>query len=168
VSQSVRSITSSLLAKLHQKNNEFSVVPLNRLRSLENSEDSQWGGARLRMMLQCIYTIAFLCLLRFDEVLRIELKDIEVIDKFKGHIKLILPFRKTHQYGGMSHLSFFTSPEIKPFHLFFNRKELHLDPVHHLLRWIHVSHLTTGPLFRRIDSYDRVVQSGNKGLVSPL
>jgi len=51
-------------------------------------------------MLQCIYTIAFLCLLRFDEVLRIQLKDIEVVDKLKGHIKLVLPFRKTHQYGG--------------------------------------------------------------------
>ena len=51
-------------------------------------------------MLQCIYTIAFLCLLRFDEVLRIELKDVEVIDQKKGQIRLSLPFRKTHQYGG--------------------------------------------------------------------
>jgi len=167
VSQSVRSITSSLLAKLHENNREFSVVPLNRLRSLEISEDTQWGGARLRMMLQCIYTIAFLCLLRFDEVLRIELRDIEVVDKFKGHIKLSLPFRKTHQYGGMSHLLVFTRLEIKPFHLFFNRKELHLDPVHHLLRWIHVSRLTVGPLFRRIDSYDRVVVTGTKPLACP-
>jgi hypothetical protein len=52
-------------------------------------------------MLQCIYSIAFLCLLRFDEVLRIQLKDIEVVDKLKGQIKLTLPFRKTHQYGGI-------------------------------------------------------------------
>jgi len=66
----------------------------------ENTMDQHWGGARLRMMLQCVYTIAFLCLLRFDEVLRIELKDIEVIDKNEGHIALTLPFRKTHQYGG--------------------------------------------------------------------
>ena len=71
-------------------------------------------------MLQCIYAIAFLYLLRFDEVLHIELKDIEVIDKTKGHIKLILPFRKTHQYGGKSILSIFTRLEIKPFHLFYN------------------------------------------------
>ena len=102
VSQSARSITSSLLSKLYQKNMEFTVQPLSRLRHLENSKDLHWGGARLRMMLQCIYTIAFLCLLRFDEVLRIELKDIEVVDKLKGHIKLTLPFRKTHQYGGLS------------------------------------------------------------------
>jgi len=119
----------------------------------------------VRMMLQCVYTIAFLCLLRFDEVLRIELKNIEVIDKLKGHIKLTLPFRKTHQYGGMRPSSIFTNLEIKPFHLYFNRKEPHLDPLHHLLRWIHVSRLTTGPLFRRVDSTDRVVIAGNKALV---
>jgi integrase len=78
---------------------------MTRQRHRGNTESEQlgeqWGGARLRMMLQCIYTIAFLCLLRFDEVLRIEFKDIEVVDKCKGHIKLTLPFRKTHQYGGI-------------------------------------------------------------------
>ena len=58
----------------------------------------------------------------------------------------------------------FYKPEIKPFHLFFNHKEPHLDPVHHLLHWIHVSQLTAGPLFRRIDPYDRVVIVGNKAL----
>ena len=55
--------------------------------------------------------------------------------------------------------------EIKPFHLYFNRKESHLDPVHHLLRWIHVSRLMSGPLFRRIDSFDQVVMAGSKALV---
>ena len=74
--------------------------PLSKIRRFENPEDPEWGGPRLCMMLQCIYTIAFLCLLRFDEVLQIQLKDIEVIDKLKGYIKLTLPFRKTHQYGG--------------------------------------------------------------------
>ena len=130
-----------------------------------NSEDQQWGGARLRIMLQCIYAIAFLCLLRFDEVLRIELKDIEVIDKLKGHIKLTLPFRKTHQYGGNFISSTFTNLEIKPFHLFFNRKEPHLDPVHLLLRWMYVSRFTSGPLFRRIDTQDRVSMNSTKALV---
>lgn len=129
------------------------------------NKDQQWGGARLRIMLQCIYAIAFLCLLRFDEVLRIELKNIEVIDKLKGHIKLTLPFRKTHQYGGNFICSIFTNLEIKPFHLFFNRKELYLDPVHLLLRWIHVSRLTTGPLFRRIDTQDRVPMNSTKALI---
>lgn len=61
--------------------------------------------------------------------------------------------------------SIFTNIEIKPFHLYFNRSEPHLDPIHHLLRWIHVSRLTTGPLFRRIDTLDRVVLTGSKALV---
>ena len=63
-------------------------------------DEHYWGGKRLRLMLNCIYTFAFLCLLRFDEVLRIQLKDIEVVSREKGHIKLTLAFRKTHQYGG--------------------------------------------------------------------
>ena len=153
---------------MYEKNNEFEVQSFGTIQSHVNSEDQQWGGARLRIMLQCIYAIAFLCLLRFDEVLRIEVKDIEVIDKLKGHIKLTLPFRKTHQYGGNFIASNFTNLEIKPFHLFFNRKELHLDPVHLLLRWMHVSRLTTGPLFRRIDIQDRVSMNSTKALVQSL
>ena len=92
-----------LLKRLYEKNKSVPIShDLMRMRKFENTEDIHWGGGKLRMMLQCIYTIAFLCLLRFDEVLRIQLKDIEVVDKEKGHIKLTLPFRKTHQYGGMS------------------------------------------------------------------
>jgi len=53
------------------------------------------------MMFQCIYTIAFLCLLHFDEVLQISLKDIEIVNKKKDHIKLTLLFKKTHQYEGI-------------------------------------------------------------------
>lgn len=67
-----------------------------------------WGGARARRMLHAAYTIAFLCLLRFDEVLRIQCHDIEVVSK--TCIKLTLPFRKTSQFGGTSfQLSFYTS-----------------------------------------------------------
>ena len=62
--------------------------------------ERNWGGGRLRLMLQCIYTIAFLCLLRFDEVLKIQAHHLEVIDEAKGEIKLTLPFRKTHKHGG--------------------------------------------------------------------
>jgi hypothetical protein len=55
--------------------------------------------------------------------------------------------------------------EIKPFHLFFNRKESHMDPVHHLLRWIRELRQQSGPLFRNFDAYDRPILNG-KGLVS--
>jgi hypothetical protein len=101
VPQSVRWITSDILEKLHAKNSSYEVQRLARIKQKDDLENSEWAGARQRRMLQCIYSIAFLCLLRFDEVLRIQLKDIEVMDKLKGQIKLTLPFRKTHQFGGI-------------------------------------------------------------------
>jgi hypothetical protein len=60
--------------------------------------DHEWGGGRARRLLQAAYTIAFLCLLRFDEVLKIQAQDIEVLSETS--ISLTLPFRKTSQFGG--------------------------------------------------------------------
>lgn len=85
-----------MLKKLYDINHSF---PIYRIGEAPLSE-SHWGGGRLRLMLQCIYSIAFLCLLRFDEVLKIQAHHIEVISEVEGHIKLTLPFRKTHKFGG--------------------------------------------------------------------
>ena len=50
-----------------------------------------------RRAIQAIYTIAFLCLLRSDEVLQIKREHV----KLEGDkIILTLPFRKTHRDGG--------------------------------------------------------------------
>jgi hypothetical protein len=52
------------------------------------------------------YTLAFLCLLRFNEVLKIKAHYIKVVGLFNlrgeeiGEIKLTLPFYKTKQLGG--------------------------------------------------------------------
>lgn len=51
-------------------------------------------------MIHCIYVLSFLCLLRFDEVLSIQVHHLEVKDKEKGLIMLHLLSRKTHQTGG--------------------------------------------------------------------
>jgi hypothetical protein len=51
-------------------------------------------------MLGAAYALSFLCLLRFDEVLKIQMHHIEFILDTK--IKLMLPFRKTHQFGRKS------------------------------------------------------------------
>ena len=57
-------------------------------------------------MIYLVYTLAFLCLLRFDEVLKIEAHYIEIVSLFdlKGEevkeIKLILPFYKTKKLRG--------------------------------------------------------------------
>jgi hypothetical protein len=70
--------------------------------NLDDDDLTNWGGYRQRVMLHAAYTLAFLCMLRFDEVLRIKAHHIEVIDTTgeTGEIKLSLPFRKTHQTGG--------------------------------------------------------------------
>jgi hypothetical protein len=99
-------MTSSLLKKLYDFNYSFTIYRLGEAPVIGQSDlavhdDHSWGGGRLRLMLQCIYTIAFLCLLRFDEVLKIESHHLEVLDEASGEIKLSLPFRKTHKYGGI-------------------------------------------------------------------
>ena len=62
-------------------------------------ELSNWAGPLQRLMLQAIYLLALTCLLRFDEVLKIQHHHIEVVDSNYGHIRLTLPFRKTQQKG---------------------------------------------------------------------
>ena len=55
------------------------------------------GGPLHRRALQAVYTIAFLCLLRIDKVLKIR---VEHIEWYNDKMVLSLPFRKTHQFGG--------------------------------------------------------------------
>jgi len=50
-----------------------------------------------RRALHAIYTIAFICMLRSDEVLKIRMEHLEILPT---KIILTLPFRKTHQFGG--------------------------------------------------------------------
>ena len=59
-----------------------------------------WGVRRAQRLLFAAYTIAFLCLLRFDEVLKIQLHDIEFVEE--NCFELTLPFRKTDQFGSDS------------------------------------------------------------------
>ena len=69
------------------------------LKSLHN-----WGGPLMRHALQAIYTIAFICLLRSDKVLKIHRDHVELVkdDNNSEYMILNLPFRKTHQDGRMS------------------------------------------------------------------
>ena len=95
------------------------------------------------------------------------MKDIEVIDKLKGYIKLILPFRKTDQYEGSAPPNCYCKLTLSRDQAFSSRFQLQrtMDPVDHLLHWIHLSRHTSGPLFRRFDAYDHRVATENKGLV---
>ncbi|KAF9233222.1 hypothetical protein BU15DRAFT_54200 [Melanogaster broomeanus] len=107
VAVSARAITSDSLSKLYHYNHlpqNWSIHPYQPgVRCRQPSEDpnkgclDDWGGGRARRLVQAAYTIAFICLLRCDEVLKIQLHDIEL---FEEGFVLTLPFRKTHQNGG--------------------------------------------------------------------
>jgi len=60
-----------------------------------------WGGPTTRRALHAIYTLAFICLLRSDEVLKIRRQDLELVQEDDKTVYMIvtLPFRKTHQGG---------------------------------------------------------------------
>jgi hypothetical protein len=91
---------SDLLEKLYDINFKVPVYQFGEALTANLGGHLNWAGGRLRRMLQCIYVIAFLCLLRFDEVLNIEAHQLEIVSEVNGQIKLTLPFRKTHQHGG--------------------------------------------------------------------
>ncbi|KAG1785018.1 uncharacterized protein HD556DRAFT_1451182 [Suillus plorans] len=107
--------------------------PISRKRKAENP--SEWAGFLLRMMLYLLYLLSMLCLLRYDEALRITWADVtfQVQDLLiKNHwldatpelftsqvryqptqfrVKLELPFRKTHQYGGIAPFYIYADPD---------------------------------------------------------
>ncbi|KAG7005366.1 hypothetical protein G7Y79_00020g048940 [Physcia stellaris] len=146
---SARAINERDLQRMWEYNRQHRPVDgLQRL-GTDHNGDRFWAGAKQRAMLQLAYAMAFLCLLRIDEVLRIEFHHIEIVNEDPNHpcIKLMLEFRKTHQDG-----------DIKPFYLYGNKDEPWLDVPHLLARWIVLSDLEpSGKVFRRFDAMDRVV-----------
>ena len=50
---------------------------------------------------QCIYIWSYLCLLRADEALKINIEHIEFAEEEYQSVTLTLDFRKKHQGGGM-------------------------------------------------------------------
>jgi hypothetical protein len=70
-------------------------------RKCSNKSSESWEGGRAHRLMSAAYTIAYLCLLRFDEVLKIQVHDITFVLTAEGkHMELLLPFRKTEQCGG--------------------------------------------------------------------
>ena len=57
------------------------------------------GEPLTRQALHAIFTIAFICMLRSDEVLKIWMEHMEILPT---KVTLTLPFRKTHQFGDKS------------------------------------------------------------------
>lgn len=100
---SARAITHDIMRQLWEYNISFPMDletrTITRKRKVERPEE--WAGHRIRQMLHLLYTLSMLCLLRFDEALRIMWNDVKLLYVDGIHcIRLELPFRKTAQYGG--------------------------------------------------------------------
>jgi hypothetical protein len=167
IPQSARAITSEELRKLYHfnhKNENWDIkgykgpTPRN-----QKSTIHEWGTPLLRRLLQVVMIIAFLCLLRSDEVLKIRREHVQFLNNPR-RIKLTLPFRKTHQGGGTVLLLYLNTQRlccslnagIKPFYLYeLPEHEAHLCPVRALAAWIAATKITSGYLFRRMATGDR-------------
>jgi hypothetical protein len=94
------------MKKLYEYNMSFDrneeLAPNSRKRKQDHPEC--WAGFGLRLMLMLLYTISMLCLLRYDEALKITWADVHLEEISNSTIpfrlRLNLPFRKTHQNGG--------------------------------------------------------------------
>lgn len=79
----------------------YDIKPNPRKREQEHPE--MWAGHKVRRMLQTLYTVSMLRLLRYDEALRIRRADIELTEADGAPAVILkLPFRKTDQTGGTS------------------------------------------------------------------
>jgi integrase len=62
-----------------------------------------WGSPRHRLLVHAVTTLAFMCLLRLDEVLNLRFEDIELRD---DSVIVTLSSRKTQQFGGLFYMMY--------------------------------------------------------------
>ncbi|KAJ3926529.1 MAG: hypothetical protein NXY57DRAFT_966429 [Lentinula lateritia] len=145
---SARAVTSALLENLYYFNRkpEFREPQL-------SSPPTRKGqlGPRAHSMMNCGYNFSFCGLLCVDEMLKIQLQDINLSDDPKtGQLKLSLhlPFRKTSQFGDIKPFVWYEMPE----------EYQHICVVQAFVKWILISGLTEGYLFRKIRANDRLAE----------
>ncbi|KAH9020488.1 DNA breaking-rejoining enzyme [Lactarius hengduanensis] len=130
---SVRAISAATLRKLYHFNSRVEVRDLRHPPVKKSKADcNQWASQNARWLLQLAFTLAFSCLLRVDEVLKIQSHDFIGLGEDK--LQLTLPFQKTSQFG-----------HIKPFVLHKLPDPMaHLCPVWAYAEWIKASRIEDG------------------------
>ncbi|KAL0564541.1 hypothetical protein V5O48_017503 [Marasmius crinis-equi] len=145
---SARAITVDMIRLMYNYNRKpenWNIKPSEQ-RHRATANPDEWGGPKFRRLLLLAYNIAFLCLLRVDEVLNIRMEDIRLTTGEDGQrmLKLTLPFRKTNQFGN-----------VKPFFLRELPEELkHLCPVRAFAEWINTTKIKKGYLFPKLTKTD--------------
>jgi hypothetical protein len=104
---SARAMDEPTMKKLYEFNMSFEQedTPYTSTSRKQKQEHPKcWATFGLRLMLMLLYTMSMLCLLRYDEALRITWADVHFENLQNGpfpfRVRLDLPFRKTHQHGG--------------------------------------------------------------------
>ncbi|KAH9016345.1 hypothetical protein EDB85DRAFT_1875038, partial [Lactarius pseudohatsudake] len=153
---SARAISAATLHNLYHFNSRVPVRDLRHPPAKKSKADcNEWAGQNARRLLQLAFTLAFSCLLRVDEVLKIQCHDFIQLGGDK--LQLTLPFRKTSQFG-----------HIKPFVLHRLPDPMaHLCPVRAYAEWIKASRLQCGYLFRKLGSGDRISESNQPMVRAP-
>ncbi|KAJ3746987.1 hypothetical protein EV360DRAFT_57123, partial [Lentinula raphanica] len=150
---SARAVSSDLLEELYHFNNQpeqtnpVIVEPSSSSDSLPKVE----LGPLARALLTLGYALAFCGLLHINELLKIRLQDISLnVDSKTGcsKITLQLPFRKTSQFGDIKPFVFWELPE----------EYEHICVVCALAKWISLTDLKNGFLYRRVRSRNRLAE----------
>ncbi|EKM84332.1 hypothetical protein AGABI1DRAFT_33038, partial [Agaricus bisporus var. burnettii JB137-S8] len=151
---SARAITPDIMQRLYDFNvkqvHHFQLQP----QTNTNVVASTWAGPLFRKLLVFAYTLAFTCLLRIDELLKLQAQDI-VLDNEQDPdcLTLIikLPFRKTNQVGN-----------IEPFVITeFPKQMKHLCPVRACAAYFYATQIQEGYVFRRMMANDRIGEANN-------
>lgn len=146
---SAKAITVEQLQALYEYNTQPQFFDLKDYdRNNPPPADGWKCGARKRRLLNLAYAIAFTCLLRIDEVLRIEHRHIQIRSD-RASLALTLDYRKTSQFG-----------HIEPFILHKMPPEMaHLCVVQRYADWLEATDIADGYVFRKMDGYDKVVHT---------
>jgi hypothetical protein len=89
---SSKALTSDVIRELFDFNN-----------LLDDSEvGNSWEGRHSRLLVHAVVSLAFVCLLRMDEVLHLRAEDIEILSPTS--ISITLSSRKTNPFGGKNYV----------------------------------------------------------------
>ncbi|KAJ7231695.1 DNA breaking-rejoining enzyme, partial [Mycena haematopus] len=114
------------------------------------SEDAKtWCHINQLLQLHCMNTLGFHCMLRSAELVNIQMEDIQFLYDAKGNpiAKLKLRTRKTSQFGlGLRPYTLHLLPDYLA----------HLDPLRALVYYVNACGITTGFLFRNLNSMGQI------------
>ncbi|THU88646.1 hypothetical protein K435DRAFT_866116 [Dendrothele bispora CBS 962.96] len=126
----------------------------------KQDEPAHWkgGGFFGRALLSFAYSVAFLCLLRIDELLHMQTQDVRlIVTNGRVTLHITLRWRKTDQEGDLKTFIFTELPE----------EDKHLCVVRNYRHWIAINGrhiLDPGPLFPK---FAGTVPDPKKGALSP-